>query len=105
MGGGGAGTGSGLAGEPSSSALTSLARYRRWPPSVRTELSFPAFAHRVTVLGSTRNIAATSAGVSSGSESFTSAVITLSVVTRWGGSNPFAPFALIDRWVPLLRNL
>src|SRR5229473_2059488 len=28
------------------------------------ELSFPAFAHRVTVFGSTRNAAATSAGVS-----------------------------------------
>gem|GEM_PF-3321296 len=48
---------------------------------MRTELNFPAFAHLVTVLGSTRNIAATSAGVSSGSESFTSAVITLSVTT------------------------
>jgi hypothetical protein len=33
------------------------------------ELSFPALAHRVTVLGSTRNIAATSAGVSKGSDS------------------------------------
>src|SRR5262252_5678504 len=32
-------------------------------------LSLPAFAHRVTVLGSTRNIDATSAGVSSGSGS------------------------------------
>ena len=30
---------------------------------------FPAFAHRVTVLGSTRNIVATSAGVNSGSAS------------------------------------
>jgi len=33
------------------------------------DVSFPAFAHRVTVLGSTRNIVATSAGVSSGSAS------------------------------------
>src|SRR6185312_3708830 len=32
-------------------------------------LSLPAFAHRVTVFGSTRNIDATSAGVSSGSGS------------------------------------
>jgi len=30
------------------------------------ELSLPALAHRVTVFGSTRNAAATSAGVSSG---------------------------------------
>src|SRR5215472_6641213 len=33
------------------------------------DVSLPAFAHRVTVLGSTRNIVATSAGVSSGSAS------------------------------------
>jgi len=33
------------------------------------DVSFPAFAQRVTVLGSTRNIVATSAGVSSGSAS------------------------------------
>src|SRR5215469_4527725 len=33
------------------------------------DVSFPAFAHRVTVLGSTRNIVATSAGVSNGSAS------------------------------------
>src|SRR5579859_5935089 len=33
------------------------------------EVSLPAFAHRVTVFGSTRNIVATSAGVSSGSAS------------------------------------
>src|SRR2546425_13101763 len=45
--------------------MTSDSRYRRWPPRVRIEESFPAFAHRVTVLGSTRNRAATSAGVSS----------------------------------------
>ena len=32
-------------------------------------MSFPAFAHRVTVFGSTLNIVATSAGVSSGSAS------------------------------------
>jgi hypothetical protein len=32
-------------------------------------LSLPAFAHRVTVFGSTRNIDATSAGVSNGSGS------------------------------------
>src|SRR5215471_17884670 len=33
------------------------------------DVSLPAFAHRVTVLGSTRNIVATSAGVSNGSAS------------------------------------
>jgi len=33
------------------------------------DVSFPAFAQRVTVLGSTRNIVATSAGVSRGSAS------------------------------------
>jgi len=33
------------------------------------DVNFPAFAHRVTVLGSTLNIVATSAGVSSGSAS------------------------------------
>jgi hypothetical protein len=33
------------------------------------EVSFPALAHRVTVFGSTRNMVATSAGVSSGSAS------------------------------------
>lgn len=72
----GGATGSGSAEVPSSRALTSLARYRRCPPRVRTELNLPAFAHRVTVFGSTRNIAATSAGVSSGSESPGSRVIT-----------------------------
>src|ERR1022692_4757062 len=48
----------------SSRARTSASGYRRWPPSVRTEVSLPSLAQRVTVLGSTRNIAATSAGVS-----------------------------------------
>src|SRR5215469_9126040 len=56
-------------GMPASRARTSVSRYRRCPPRVRMEVSFPAFAHRVTVLGSTRNIVATSAGVSSGSAS------------------------------------
>jgi hypothetical protein len=56
-------------GIPASSARTSVSLYRRCPPSVRMEVSFPAFAHRVTVFGSTRNIVATSAGVSSGSAS------------------------------------
>jgi hypothetical protein len=56
-------------GIPASRARTSVSRYRRCPPSVRIEVSFPAFAHRVTVLGSTRNIVATSAGVNSGSAS------------------------------------
>jgi hypothetical protein len=36
---------------------------------VRIEVSFPAFAQRVTVFGSTRNIVATSAGVNNGSAS------------------------------------
>jgi len=56
-------------GIPASSARTSVSLYRRCPPSVRIEVSLPAFAHRVTVLGSTRNIVATSAGVNSGSAS------------------------------------
>src|SRR5215470_15949938 len=56
-------------GMPASRARTSVSRYRRWPPRVRMDVSLPAFAHRVTVLGSTRNIVATSAGVSRGSAS------------------------------------
>ena len=56
-------------GMPASSARTSVSRYRRWPPRVRMDVSLPALAHRVTVLGSTRNIVATSAGVSRGSAS------------------------------------
>jgi len=56
-------------GIPASKARTSVSRYRRWPPSVRIDVSLPAFAHRVTVFGSTLNIVATSAGVSSGSAS------------------------------------
>src|SRR5258708_15749306 len=50
-------------------ARTSVPRYRRLPSSVRMDVSFPAFAHLVTVFGSTLNIVATSAGVSSGSAS------------------------------------
>jgi len=56
-------------GMPASKARTSVSRYRRCPPSVLMDVSFPALAHLVTVLGSTRNIVATSAGVSSGSAS------------------------------------
>ena len=56
-------------GIPARRARTSVSRYRRWPPSVRIDVSFPAFAHLVTVFGSTLNIVATSAGVSSGSAS------------------------------------
>ena len=56
-------------GMPAKRARTSVSRYRRWPPSVRIDVSFPAFAHLVTVFGSTLNIVATSAGVSSGSAS------------------------------------
>src|ERR1017187_4639339 len=62
-------------GIPASRARTSVSRYRRWPPSVRMDVSFPALAHRVTVFGSTRNIVATSAGVSSGSASGVRALI------------------------------
>src|SRR5437764_7170605 len=40
------------------------------------EVSLPAFAQRVTVFGSTRNIVATSAGVSSGSASGVRALMT-----------------------------
>ena len=43
---------------------TSRSLYRRCPPGVRIDDSFPPRAHRVTVFGSTRSIAATSAGVS-----------------------------------------
>jgi len=56
-------------GIPARRARTSVSRYRRCPPSVRIDVSFPAFAHLVTVFGSTLNIVATSAGVSSGSAS------------------------------------
>jgi len=56
-------------GIPARRARTSVSRYRRCPPSVRMDVSFPAFAHLVTVFGSTLNIVATSAGVSSGSAS------------------------------------
>src|SRR3954453_15498548 len=52
---------------PASSARTSDSRYRRCPPRVRIDDSLPALAHRVTVLGSTRKRAATSAGGSRGS--------------------------------------
>src|ERR1051326_3597921 len=56
-------------GIPASRARTSVSLYRRWPPSVRIDVSLPALAQRVTVFGSTRNIVATSAGVRSGSAS------------------------------------
>ena len=46
-----------------SNALTSDSLYLRWPPKVLIEVSFPDFAHLVTVFGSTRNKEATSAGV------------------------------------------
>ncbi len=46
-----------------SNALTSDSLYRRCPPKVLIEVSFPDFAHLVTVFGSTRNNEATSAGV------------------------------------------
>src|SRR6202020_3147343 len=62
-------------GMPASSARTSVSRYRRCPPRVRIDVSLPALAQRVTVFGSTRNIVATSAGVSSGSASGVRAAI------------------------------
>src|SRR5437773_9269750 len=52
---------------PSRRLMTSDSRYRRCPPRVLMELSLPAFAQRVTVFGSTRKSAATSAGVRSAS--------------------------------------
>ena len=48
---------------PSNRIWTSDWRYRRWPPRVLIAVNFPDFAHRVTVLGSTLKIAATSDGV------------------------------------------
>src|SRR5699024_11808233 len=48
-----------------SSSTTSALRYLRCPPRVRMYVSLPACAQRVTVFGSTWNIFATSAGVSS----------------------------------------
>ena len=50
---------------PFRSARTSDSRNLRWPPGVLVEPSFPASAQRLTVFGSTRNSAPTSAGVSS----------------------------------------
>jgi len=50
--------------------MISASRYRRCPPSVLIAESFPALAQRVTVFGSTRNNAATSAGVNNRSASF-----------------------------------
>ena len=56
----------GRAKKPSDSrAVTSDSRNLRCPPTVRMHPRRPSIAHRVTVLGSTRNIAATSPGVSS----------------------------------------
>lgn len=52
----------GSAGFPSN-ARTSTSRNRRCPPNVRIADNRPSFAHLVTVFGSTRNNAATSAGV------------------------------------------
>ena len=51
-----------------SSALTSDSRNLRCPPGVLIDPMRPADAHRVTVFGSTRNISATSPGVSNLSE-------------------------------------
>ena len=48
----------------SSKVVTSASRNLRWPPGVRIDPMSPAVAHLVTVLGSTPNMRATSAGVS-----------------------------------------
>ena len=44
--------------------LTSDSLYLRCPPRVLMDVNLPAFAHLVTVFGSTRNKIATSEGVS-----------------------------------------
>src|SRR5262245_54107376 len=66
------------------------------------EVSFPAFAHRVTVLGSTRNMVATSAGVSSGSASGVRADIraaSLSGADQLGLLRPIVPVGVGDpKW-------
>src|SRR5207247_41741 len=62
------------------------------PPSVLIDESLPALAHRVTVLGSTRNMAATSAGVSSFSPS--SALFTANLLP--GGST--ADLGILTEW-------
>ena len=49
--------------QPFRNPRTSVSLYRRCPPGVRIDDSLPPLAHRVTVFGSTRSIAATSAGV------------------------------------------
>jgi len=49
--------------QPFRKPRTSVSLYRRCPPGVRIDESFPPRAQRVTVFGSTRSIAATSAGV------------------------------------------
>src|SRR5258706_15475976 len=50
------------------------------------ELSLPALAHRVTVFGSTRNAAATSAGVSSGFMDMVWVLLTLRLsLFNWRG--------------------
>jgi len=87
-------------GIPASKARTSVSRYRRWPPRVLMDVNFPAFAQRVTVFGSTRNIVATSAGVSSGSASGVRADIMT--------ASPPGPCLAILRplcWFGSIRNL
>lgn len=64
--------------------LTSDSRNRRWPPGVRIEPIRPAVAQRVTVLGSTRNSAATSPGVSSRPPVL---AVTLRLLHSLGGHN------------------
>ncbi len=60
----------------------------RWPPRVRIDDSLPAFAQRVTVLGSTRKRLATSAGVSRTSDSPCMDITTPPPGTRWSGRYP-----------------
>src|SRR5437763_2325911 len=54
--------------------MISIARKRRCPPRVRMAEILPALAQRVTVLGLTRNISATSDGVRRASGSVRSCI-------------------------------
>ena len=68
---------------------TSDARQRRCPPSVRIAVILPERAQRVTVLGFTRNRAATSDGVRSASGAWCSSMVALRVrlvQRRYAGS-------------------
>src|SRR5712671_5815158 len=69
--------------------MISIARKRRWPPRVRIAEILPALAQRVTVLGLTRNISATSDGVRRASGSVRSCIdIPLSTVLLARSAEP-----------------